>query len=709
MSLPATFFCFYSNFTPLLRSKCKNQKTIDMKKTLLSALKHGSGILLTLFSLLCSCQVWAGFAAGDKMYFNMTAVNWWICESGSQNFACFRNGDDSSTDTWSSYAVQAYGNVYYFVVPSGTFTKVYLTRNKHSYGAWGDDEIYNQTNGISLPGENDNSNYLSNFSENSSTGTWQTILPPAEDYYIHFTDNIPLGNQSLSKIDNNHYEGYFVVPGSASNYEFTLYCSNGKYYRHSGGYTFDSTHEDVTGMTSVSGNKNNITTIETSSSVSVGIDAELFCDYSNDKSGRLFIKQYVVKNFSAGEYLYFVNGANYSKSDGTVNDNWIYSNGSDRIGYADVILTDLSGTTHTYRFSLYSGEAYESGSIYRALIEDNISCKGFVITRGNTFGGDSEWNRTSDLKYDATHVGYNTITGTAAGTAWTGEYNPYCSAPTPATGASSSVTSSTATLAATVTSGTCTTTYVGVNVYSDSSCETLVDSDETAYVDDETTYSFGITSLDPITTYYYKAYAKSAVGTTEAASSNSFTTDCISGVATTNPSTATQSACLGSATALSVTASSGPSSGYTYQWYYNSSEDKSGATPIPGATSASYTPAVVGENYYYCSVGAAGGYCDVDSNFSGKITIKGVPVVSASASSVTNYVPVTITATGVESTNWIITSGAGGYLYDTNATTVKFKGNVGSLGPVTYTIQATSNGCSGTANVTVSRNSDNCQ
>lgn len=678
-----------------------------MKKTLLSALKHGSGILLTLFSLLLSCQMWAGFAAGDKMYFNMNAVSWWICENGSQNFACFRNGTDASTETWSSHAVQAHNNVYYFVVPEGTFTKVLLTRNSTDYGSWS--TIHNKTDWIDLPA--DNSNYLSSFTENETSGTWETILPPAEDYYIHFTGNTPLGNQSLSNIDNNKYEGYFVVPGSASNYEFTLYCSNGKYYRHSGGYTFDSTNEVVTGMTSVSGNKNNITTIETSSSVAVGIDAELYCKYGDDRSGRLSIKQYVVKSFSAGEYLYFVNGANYSKSDGTVNDNWIYSDGIDRIGYADVILTDLSGTTHTYRFSLYSGEAYESGSIYRALIEDNISCKGFVITRGNTVGGDSEWNRTSDLKYDATHVGYNTITGTAAGTAWTGEYNPYCSAPTPVTGASSSVTSSTATLAATVTSGTCTTTYVGVNVYSDSSCETLVDSDETAYVDDETTYSFGITSLDPITTYYYKAYAKSAVGTTEAASSNSFTTDCISGVATTNPSTATQSECLGSATALSVTASSGPGSGYTYQWYYNSSEDKSGAIAVPGATSASYTPAVVGANYYYCGVAATGGYCEVASGFSGLATIYAKPTISVSQSSVTNYVPVTVTAKGAEIATWSVTEPSGNsYLHKKNSTSAVFKAFVGSGSSETYTITGTtSESCSGTVSVTVTPDSDNCQ
>lgn len=426
-----------------------------------------------------------------------------------------------------------------------------------------------------------------------------------------------------------------------------------------------------------------------------------------------------VRYFSAGEYIYFVNGTGYpyynsSDKHGTVDDNWVKSS-----HYAGIKLTMSDGATQYAWFSYYGGSPDGStGAIYRAQISTAGYCKSFVVTRNetNNSGGDptgTYWNKTGDLGFNATNIAYNTITKTAeSGTDWTGNYTSYCNAPTPSTGSASSITATTVTLGATVAaaaSNPCTPTYVGVNVYSDSSCETLVTSGQTAFVNYATTYSIGITSLSPKTTYYFKAYAISDAGTTEASSHSSFTTSCLSGVATTNPSTSTQTACLGSATALSVTASGGPGSGYTYQWYYNSTASTTGAIAIPGATSSSYTPAVVGENYYYCSVGAAGGYCDVDSNFSGKITIKGVPVVSASASSVTNYVPVTLTATGVESTNWSITSGAGGYLYDTNATTVKFKGNVGSSGPVTYTIQATSDGCSGTANVTVSRNSDNCQ
>lgn len=221
--------------------------------------------------------------------------------------------------------------------------------------------------------------------------------------------------------------------------------------------------------------------------------------------------------------------------------------------------------------------------------------------------------------------------------------------------------------------------------------------------------SADITGLSAVTTYYYKAYVvlKGNVSKVYSDDEQSFITLCQDDIEVTGPASGSMTVCAGAGDALSVTASG--ASDYTYQWYYNSTASVSGATAIPGATESSYTPAVVGTNYYYCSVGAAGGYCEVASNFSGAITIKGVPSLTATPSSVTNYAPVTITASGAEISSWSITSGEGGYLYKTGATSAKFKGNVGNGSPVTYTIRGTANGCSGTATVTVNSNSDNCQ
>ena len=65
------------------------------------------------------------------------------------------------------------------------------------------------------------------------------------------------------------------------------------------------------------------------------------------------------------------------------------------------------------------------------------------------------------------------------------------------------------------------------------------------------------------------------------------------------------------ATAMSITASG---TSVTYQWYSNTSNSTSGASPISGATSSSYTPptSTVGTKYYYCV--ASSSTCTTTSN-----------------------------------------------------------------------------------------------
>ncbi len=79
---------------------------------------------------------------------------------------------------------------------------------------------------------------------------------------------------------------------------------------------------------------------------------------------------------------------------------------------------------------------------------------------------------------------------------------------------------------------------------------------------------------------------------------------------------------------LSVTATG---SNLTYQWYYNSTNTTDGATLISGATQRTYLPPTVtaGNKYYYVRVTSPNGY-DMNSNFSGKITINPLPIVSLS-------------------------------------------------------------------------------
>ena len=62
---------------------------------------------------------------------------------------------------------------------------------------------------------------------------------------------------------------------------------------------------------------------------------------------------------------------------------------------------------------------------------------------------------------------------------------------------------------------------------------------------------------------------------------------------------------------ISIVASNGVGSTYTYQWYENI-HNNSGGTPIPGATSISYTPqnTTVGITYYYCVVTQPASGCE---------------------------------------------------------------------------------------------------
>ena len=105
-------------------------------------------------------------------------------------------------------------------------------------------------------------------------------------------------------------------------------------------------------------------------------------------------------------------------------------------------------------------------------------------------------------------------------------------------------------------------------------------------------------ALNGETTLYIKGIAGSL--------SNYFTDLIISQatpLAVSAPTPASQSVQTGDTpAAISVTATGGSGS-YTYQWYSNEGASTSGATPISGATNASYIPtATSGTTYYYCLV-----------------------------------------------------------------------------------------------------------
>lgn len=108
-----------------------------------------------------------------RLYFNIKAVSWWNAgTNGDGNFAYFFN-NSTSKNAWSAHSVNYSGDTYYVVIPSGTWEGVILTRNNTSTSpTW--NNKWNQTGDITL---SNTSNYISKFSEGSTSVTWGTQIP----------------------------------------------------------------------------------------------------------------------------------------------------------------------------------------------------------------------------------------------------------------------------------------------------------------------------------------------------------------------------------------------------------------------------------------------------------------------------------------------------------------------------------------------------
>ncbi len=153
--------------------KSISKRTLALILTLLMLLS--SGIVGTLAANVELAETGASitFTADDILFFNMKAVSWWTAgTNGNGNFAYFFN-DSTGKNAWSAHAVQYSGDIYYVKIPAGTWEKVILTRNNTSTApSW--DNKWNQTGNIDL---SSTSNYISKFSEGSTSVTWSTQKP----------------------------------------------------------------------------------------------------------------------------------------------------------------------------------------------------------------------------------------------------------------------------------------------------------------------------------------------------------------------------------------------------------------------------------------------------------------------------------------------------------------------------------------------------
>ncbi|MGN0459444.1 MAG: InlB B-repeat-containing protein [Ruminococcus sp.] len=190
------------------------------------------------------------------LFFNMNAVSWWNTSSANGgNFAYFFN---SGGGTWSGIAKQCSGDYYYVVIPSGTWTGVILTRNNTTTSpSW--DNKWNQTDNITIE---DGKNYISSFSENSTTATWGTYTPTPTTYSITADNTSIKAGETVTFTPSINYSTYnviksneFSVSGGSSS-DYTIDNENKKItFKTAGTYTVtDKITYNAKGYSSITGN-----------------------------------------------------------------------------------------------------------------------------------------------------------------------------------------------------------------------------------------------------------------------------------------------------------------------------------------------------------------------------------------------------------------------------------------------------------------------
>lgn len=222
-----------------------------MKNKLQNFLKHKLQWLLLLAALLGVSQgVLAArtYGGSERLYFNMNAVSWWKAGSpdGYGNFAYFFN-NSTGKNAWSAHSVQVTGNYYYVVVPSGTWEGVILTRNNTSTSpSW--DNKWNQTGDIAIDASK---NYISAFSENSTTATWS--------YYAVDPSSCTITLGGSHSGSGTSGDPYLVSPGEALSFTITAVHADA-------GMTGVGANVNTTGSKAVSAAGTSVTVSKTASS-----------------------------------------------------------------------------------------------------------------------------------------------------------------------------------------------------------------------------------------------------------------------------------------------------------------------------------------------------------------------------------------------------------------------------------------------------------
>ena len=186
-------------------------------------------LLVALMFLLGTSGAWAATLTSDgtaRLYFNMSAVSWWIASSsGGGNFVYFFN-NSTGKNAWSTKAEVYSGNIYYVTIPAGDWAGLILTRNSVTSGpTW--NNKWNQTGDITM---SNTSNYISKFSENSTSATWGTQKPTSNASVSANPTEVKVGESSTlsaSITSNTNLNKYKSVSYTVDNNAGTV--TNGKF------------------------------------------------------------------------------------------------------------------------------------------------------------------------------------------------------------------------------------------------------------------------------------------------------------------------------------------------------------------------------------------------------------------------------------------------------------------------------------------------
>ncbi len=336
---------------------------------------------------------------------------------------------------------------------------------------------------------------------------------------------------------------------------------------------------------------------------------------------------------------------------------------SESDGVYTKVFSLTASTTYTFKIGDSSWGTHNYG-------KDNttFSCNTGVVLQDNK----------GDLSFTPSTSGDHTFTFTLDTKTLEITCPAACTAPTVTTNTTATgVGLQDATVKGTVTDGTCAVTETGI-VYGTSANPT--GNAQVISHTSGTQFSKALSGLSPGTKYYFRAYAKTASGTTYGSDGSFTTTSCSAPSSVTSTQMAAANYCKGAtATALKVTGSGGVTP-YTYQWYSNTTASTTGGTSIGGATSQTYTPptSTAGDKYYYCVVKSASPCASSTrtSSVSGKIHVDATSVagsITADASSVCNGNGTTLTLGGKTGnvTKWQMstTSSSTGFSDIANTTT----------------------------------------